>query len=104
MRLSYVGELGWEPSTTADNGQRLWDVLWVAGQQHGIVAAGRAAFASLRLEKGYRSWGSDMKTEYDPKGACLAKAARHAPPCCSGAALSRRLVSLDWGGHAVCVL
>lgn len=81
MRLPYVGELGWELYTTADNGQRLWDVLWAAGQQHGIVAAGRAAFASLRLEKGYRSWGSDMKTEYDPKGACLAKAARHAPRC-----------------------
>src|SRR6478735_9172490 len=71
MRLSYVGELGWELYTTADNGQRLWDVLWSAGQQHGIVAAGRAAFASLRLEKGYRSWGSDMNTEHDPYEAGL---------------------------------
>lgn len=71
MRLSYVGELGWELYTSADNGQRLWDVLWAAGQQHGIVAAGRAAFASLRLEKGYRSWGSDMNTEYDPYEAGL---------------------------------
>ena len=71
MRLSYVGELGWELYTTADNGQRLWDVLWAAGQQHGIVAAGRAAFASLRLEKGYRSWGSDMNTEHDPYEAGL---------------------------------
>jgi glycine cleavage system aminomethyltransferase T len=66
-----VGELGWELYTTADNGQRLWDVLWAAGQQHGIVAAGRAAFASLRLEKGYRSWGSDMNTEHDPYEAGL---------------------------------
>ncbi len=66
MRLSYVGELGWELYTTADNGQRLWDVLWAAGQRHGIVAAGRAAFNSLRLEKGYRSWGADMTTEYNP--------------------------------------
>lgn len=71
MRLSYVGELGWELYTSADNGQRLWDVLWAAGQQHGVVAAGRAAFASLRLEKGYRSWGSDMNTEHDPYEAGL---------------------------------
>ncbi|TKV56869.1 FAD-dependent oxidoreductase [Nakamurella flava] len=71
MRLSYVGELGWELYASAENGQRLWDVLWAAGQQHGIVAAGRAAFASLRLEKGYRSWGSDMNTEYDPYEAGL---------------------------------
>ncbi|WP_271395474.1 GcvT family protein [Neomicrococcus lactis] len=65
-RLSYVGELGWEIYTTADNGERLWDVLWEAGQEHGIIAAGRAAFGSLRLEKGYRSWGSDMSTEHNP--------------------------------------
>ena len=71
MRLSYVGELGWELYTTADNGQRLWDVLWAAGQQHGVVAAGRAAFNSLRLEKGYRSWGTDMTTEYNPYEAGL---------------------------------
>jgi glycine cleavage system aminomethyltransferase T len=66
MRLSYVGELGWEIYTTADNGQRLWDVLWRAGQTHGVVAAGRTAFNALRLEKGYRSWGADMTTEHDP--------------------------------------
>jgi glycine cleavage system aminomethyltransferase T/glycine/D-amino acid oxidase-like deaminating enzyme len=66
MRLSYVGELGWEIYTSADNGQRLWDVLWQAGQPHGVVAAGRTAFNALRLEKGYRSWGTDMTTEHDP--------------------------------------
>jgi glycine cleavage system aminomethyltransferase T len=71
MRLSYVGELGWELYTTADNGQRLWDVLWAAGRRHGIIAAGRAAFNSLRLEKGYRSWGADMTTEYNPYEAGL---------------------------------
>ena len=71
MRLSYVGELGWEIYTSADNGQRLWDVLWEAGAEHGIIAAGRAAFASLRLEKGYRSWGADMNTEHNPYEAGL---------------------------------
>jgi glycine cleavage system aminomethyltransferase T/glycine/D-amino acid oxidase-like deaminating enzyme len=71
MRLSYVGELGWELYTSADNGQRLWDTLFKAGQPHGIIAAGRAAFSSLRLEKGYRSWGTDMTTEHDPYEAGL---------------------------------
>ena len=66
MRLSYVGELGWELYTSADNGQRLWDALWQAGQAHGVVAAGRSAFNALRLEKGYRAWGTDMTTEHDP--------------------------------------
>lgn len=76
LRLSYVGELGWELYTTADNGQRLWDVLWRAGQPHGIIAAGRTAFSSLRLEKGYRSWGADMTTEHDPYEAGLGFAVR----------------------------
>jgi glycine cleavage system aminomethyltransferase T len=71
MRLSYVGELGWEIYTSADSGQRLWDVLWEAGQRHGIIAAGRAAFSALRLEKGYRSWGADMTTEHNPYEAGL---------------------------------
>ncbi|MEV0114307.1 FAD-dependent oxidoreductase [Streptomyces sp. NPDC050844] len=66
MRLSYVGELGWELYTGADTGLRLWDTLWEAGQRHGVIAAGRSAFNSLRLEKGYRAWGHDMTTEHDP--------------------------------------
>ncbi|MEV6831674.1 FAD-dependent oxidoreductase [Amycolatopsis sp. NPDC051102] len=78
MRLSYVGELGWEIYTGADNGLRLWDALWAAGQPLGVVAAGRAAFNSLRLEKGYRLWGTDMTTEHDPYEAGLAFAVRPA--------------------------
>jgi glycine cleavage system aminomethyltransferase T/glycine/D-amino acid oxidase-like deaminating enzyme len=76
MRLSYVGELGWELYTSADNGLRLWDTLWAAGQRYGIIAAGRAAFNSLRLEKGYRSWGTDMTTEHNPYEAGLGFAVR----------------------------
>ncbi|OKH79793.1 sarcosine dehydrogenase [Mycobacterium sp. ST-F2] len=76
MRLSYVGELGWELYTTAENGLRLWDALWAEGQRHGVIAAGRAAFNSLRLEKGYRSWGTDMTTEHNPFEAGLGFAVR----------------------------
>ena len=75
-RLSYVGELGWELYTTADLGLRLWDTLWQAGQEHGIIAAGRGAFNSLRLEKGYRSFGTDMTFEHDPYQAGVGFAVR----------------------------
>lgn len=66
MRLSYVGELGWELYTTADQGLKLWDTLWQAAKPLGGVIAGRGAFNSLRLEKGYRSFGTDMTYEHDP--------------------------------------
>ncbi|GAA5039765.1 GcvT family protein [Streptomyces siamensis] len=76
MRLSYVGELGWELYTTADLGLRLWDTLWQAGQPHGVIAAGRSAFNSLRLEKGYRAWGVDMTDEHNPYEAGVGFAVR----------------------------
>jgi dimethylglycine oxidase len=76
LRLSYVGELGWELYTSADMGLRLWDTLWAAGREHGLVAAGRGAFGSLRLEKGYRFSGVDMTTEHDPYEAGLGFAVR----------------------------
>ena len=76
LRLSYVGELGWELYTTADMGAKLWDTLWTAGRPYGVIAAGRSAFGSMRLEKGYRSWGIDMTTEDDPYQAGLAFAVR----------------------------
>ncbi|WP_275465998.1 GcvT family protein [Streptomyces noursei] len=76
LRVSYVGELGWELYTTADLGLRLWDTLWEAGREHGAIAAGRSAFNSLRLEKGYRAWGHDMTTEHHPYEAGLAFAVR----------------------------
>ncbi|MGU3586759.1 FAD-dependent oxidoreductase [Rhodococcus sp. C26F] len=71
MRLSYVGELGWELYTSADTGRRLWDALWTEGRKYGVIAAGRAAFNSLRMEKGYRAWGTDMTSEHNPYEAGL---------------------------------
>lgn len=71
LRLSYVGELGWELYTSAEYGLRLWDLLWEAGKPLGIMAGGRGAFEGLRLEKGYRAWGKDMTTEDNPYEAGL---------------------------------
>jgi glycine cleavage system aminomethyltransferase T/glycine/D-amino acid oxidase-like deaminating enzyme len=76
LRVSYVGELGWELYTTADLGLALWDTLWDAGQRLGVIAAGRAALDSLRLEKNYRSAGRDMTTEHNPYEAGLSFAVR----------------------------
>ena len=78
MRLSYVGEFGWELYTSADHGQRLWDAIFAAGQESGIIAAGREAFESLRLEKGFRSFGTDMTSEHEPEQAGLGFAVKAA--------------------------
>jgi glycine cleavage system aminomethyltransferase T len=69
MRVSYVGELGWEIYASAEHGLKLWDLLFDAGRAHRAIAAGRIAFNSLRLEKGYRAWGTDMTTEHQPGAA-----------------------------------
>ena len=66
LRISYVGELGWELYAPFEQGLRLWDILWEAGEPHGVIAVGGGAFDSLRLEKGYRLWGQDIHTEHNP--------------------------------------
>lgn len=76
QRISYAGELGWELYGQFAMGDRAWDLLWTAGRDHGIVAAGLGAFDSLRLEKGYRLWGQDIDTERNPLEAGLGFAVR----------------------------
>ncbi len=71
LRVTYVGELGWELYCPADFGLALWDALWEAGRGHGLVAGGYKAIDSLRLEKGYRVWGADITPEDTPYEAGL---------------------------------
>ncbi len=109
LRLSYVGELGWELYTTADLGLRLWDTLWEAGRDLGVVAAGRSAFNSLRLEKGYRAWGVDMTDEHNPYEAGVGFAVRGDKEFLGRAALgdepvTRRLTPLLLDDPAAVVL
>ncbi|MGJ5894756.1 FAD-dependent oxidoreductase [Streptomyces sp. V2] len=95
MRLSYVGELGWEIYTTADLGLKLWDTLRRAAEPLGGVIAGRGAFNSLRLEKGYRSFGTDMTYEHDPYEAGVSFAVKPDKGDFIGkAALERRKTSV----------
>jgi heterotetrameric sarcosine oxidase gamma subunit len=64
-RISYVGELGWELHAPIEEGARLWDTLWEAGQPHGLVPAGIGVYGTTgRLEKGYRSFGAELTPDY----------------------------------------
>jgi 4-methylaminobutanoate oxidase (formaldehyde-forming) len=71
LRVTFVGELGWELYASSEYGVTLWETLWSAGQQIGLVAAGYRAIESLRLEKGYRVWGTDITSETTPYEAGL---------------------------------
>jgi 4-methylaminobutanoate oxidase (formaldehyde-forming) len=72
-RVTYVGELGWELYAPAEYGLTLWDTLMEHG---GITPGGYRAIESLRLEKGYRAWGSDLNSETTPDEAGLAFAVK----------------------------
>jgi glycine cleavage system T protein len=71
VRVTYVGELGWELYAPAEFGMRLWDTLWEAGGPFGMLAGGYRAIDSLRLEKGYRVWGADITPDESPFQAGL---------------------------------
>ncbi len=64
-RISYVGDLGWELYVPMEQGARLWDVLWEAGEPHGLTACGIGVYGTTgRLEKCYRAYGAELETEY----------------------------------------
>ena len=71
VRVTYVGELGWELYSHSEFTVALFDALWAAGREHGLVAGGYKAIDSLRLEKGYRVWGADITPEDTPYEAGL---------------------------------
>jgi len=71
LRVTYVGELGWELYCPMEFALRLWDTIWDAGAEHGLVAGGYRAIDSLRLEKGYRVWAVDITPETTPYEAGL---------------------------------
>ena len=65
-RISYVGDLGWELYVPIEQGARLWDIVWEAGEPHGVVPAGIGVYATTgRLEKCYRAFGFELDGEYD---------------------------------------
>ncbi|WP_415403123.1 GcvT family protein [Tateyamaria sp. SN3-11] len=64
QRVSYTGDLGFEIYTDPMHQRHLWDVLWEAGQAHGITPFGMRAMMSLRLDKSFGSWMSEFSPDY----------------------------------------
>ena len=71
LRVTYVGELGWELYAHTEFGLTLWDTLVEAGREHGLTPGGYRAIDALRLEKGYRVWSSDITPDENPYEAGL---------------------------------
>jgi glycine cleavage system aminomethyltransferase T/glycine/D-amino acid oxidase-like deaminating enzyme len=73
-RISYVGELGWEIYVPIEQGLRVWDALWRAGQPHGMAAVGIGTYAvTARLEKGYRAHGAELELDFNLVEAGMAR-------------------------------
>jgi 4-methylaminobutanoate oxidase (formaldehyde-forming) len=71
LRVTYVGELGWELHVPGEYALHLYEALWEAGQDLGVANAGYRALDSLRLEKGYRYWSSELSPDTNPYEAGL---------------------------------
>ena len=71
LRVSYVGELGWELHHAIEHQTVLYDLLFAAGEDLGIADFGYRALESMRLEKAYRLWGVDMSADWTPLQAGL---------------------------------
>ncbi len=66
LRVTYVGELGWELHLPVEYATTVYAALMQAGAAHGLQDAGYRALESCRLEKGYRAWGSDIGPDHTP--------------------------------------
>lgn len=71
LRVSYIGELGWELHHPIDQMATLYDALVESGDPHGMVHYGSYAMNAMRIEKGYKAWGSELTTEITPVEARL---------------------------------
>ncbi|MSP88667.1 MAG: FAD-dependent oxidoreductase [Alphaproteobacteria bacterium] len=71
LRVTYVGELGWELHVPTEYARHVYETLWLAGRDHGMVDAGYRAIESLRLEKRYLYWGAELTPDYNPYEAGL---------------------------------
>ena len=78
MRVTYVGELGWELHLPVEYATAVYQVVMIAGKHHGLINAGYRAIESCRLEMGYRAWGSDLGPDHTPYEAGLGWAVKMA--------------------------
>jgi 4-methylaminobutanoate oxidase (formaldehyde-forming) len=111
LRVTYVGELGWELHIPIAATGEVFDALMAAGRPHGLRPVGYRALESLRLEKGYRAWGSDITPNDMPREAGLGWAVklrkntdflgRRALEAMNGAAPAKRLAGFTVDDPAV---
>jgi glycine cleavage system aminomethyltransferase T/glycine/D-amino acid oxidase-like deaminating enzyme len=74
-RISYIGELGWEIYVPMEEGARVWEALYEAGQEHGLLPVGIGVYATTgRLEKGYRALGNELTADFTIVEAGMARA------------------------------
>ena len=114
LRVTYVGELGWELHVPIAGTGDVFDALMAAGRPHGIRPTGYRAIESLRLEKGYRAWGSDITPNDNPFEAGLGWAVklrgdtpfigREACEAAAGRLLAKRLAGFTTADPEVVLL
>ena len=90
LRVSYVGELGWEVHSRARDTSEIFDAVWDAGTGRGLRPFGMFAMDSLRLEKGYRAWKGDLSTDYSVLEGGLERFVRWEKPDFKGRAALER--------------
>ncbi len=76
LRVNFVGALGWELHFPIEYAHHLFEAIFAAGAEFGIGMVGMRAMESLRMEKSYRMWGSDLTRDYTPFEAGLARFVR----------------------------
>ena len=114
LRMTYVGELGWELHVPTEFAVSVYEALLSEGLDEGLMDAGYRAIESLRLEKGYRAWGADIGPDHTPLEAGLGWAAklateqpflgREALERQRAAGLQKRLVGFSVEGSEVVLL
>jgi glycine cleavage system aminomethyltransferase T len=101
LRISYVGDTGWEIYIPWEHATTVWDAVMEAGGVHGLRATGGGVYGtSGRLEKGYRQMGAELESEYNPVEAGLARPKVKAADFIGKAAY---LAARDAGAEVQCV-
>ena len=96
LRVSYAGELGWELHIPMQNVAELYERLMDTGAEFGIENFGTSAMNSLRMEKAYKGWGSELTTEITPIEAGLERFVDFSKPFIGReATLSRKLLGIN---------
>ena len=93
-RISYVGDLGWELYVPMEQGLRLWETLWEAGEGHGLTACGMGVYGTTgRIEKSYRAYGAELDGDYDIVEADMAPPRLKAQDFVGKAAVERQMAA-----------